>query len=328
MRAGRLFETDVETAKAALWRQLFGTELSPALVGALCYVDVRERLVELTGGGWVRDEGDRLLASGADPRVVALMVEAATAKGWKAVRIWGDPAFLAEARKQFEAAGIVVAVVEPPPPLHVERDGRSDVPTPHDPEAIVADLRRARIEAERRLAWLSRPLEEPPSLRDARAEERDAEQTSRAALRRRDEASEACDVAERELAEAWLFKRGAARRHLEEAQAAYDRYESDLAARAQAHYVARFKAARLQQAFDKEQARRRADRASEIQRAQSDVALAVESETVARESPDLVRRGIDAVENVARARLQTQAMAPLSDADGPTEQDASTWALR
>ena len=72
---------DVARAKAELWKRLFGADLSPELVAALCYVDVRERLLKLTNGGWVRDEGDRMLASGADPQVVAMLVAAAQAKG-------------------------------------------------------------------------------------------------------------------------------------------------------------------------------------------------------------------------------------------------------
>ena len=62
----------------------------------------------------MRDEGDWLLASGANPQVVALLVEAAKAKEWKAVRIWGDAEFVLEARKQFEAAGIPVTVADDP----------------------------------------------------------------------------------------------------------------------------------------------------------------------------------------------------------------------
>jgi hypothetical protein len=329
-QAGRSFETDVERAKTALWRSLFGAELSPELIGALCYVDVRERLVKLTNGGWVRDEGDRLLASGADPRVVAILVEAAKAKGWKSVCVWGDAAFVAEAQRQFAAAGIAVTVVEPPPPLQAERDEENDA-VKHDPEAIVAELRHARAEAEKRLAWLSKPLEEPASLKEARSEARAADQALQAAVRRRSGAAEACDEAERELAEAgflWLFGRGATRRRLAEAEQRYNQCTDEATALQRAHDSAASKAFRMQQTFDKQKARRQVECASEIQRAQADVALAIECETVATESRDLARRGIDAVEAVARARLQPQVAAPLNDADEPTSEETSAWTPR
>ena len=66
-------------------------------------------------------------ASGADPRVVAILVEAAKAKAWKSVphlgrrrvRCRGD-------KRQFETAGIAVTVVEPPPTLQAERYGEND----------------------------------------------------------------------------------------------------------------------------------------------------------------------------------------------------------
>ena len=139
-----------------------------------------------------------------------------------------------------------------------------------------------------------------------------------------------CDDAERALSEAGflgLFGKGAARRRLAEAEQRYNHCEAEATALQRAHDAATSKVARLQYAFDKEQARRRADRASEIQHARADVALAAECETVATDPPT-ARRGIDAVEDVARVRLQVQATVPLSDADRSANEDASTLAPR
>ncbi len=70
---------------------MFGAELSQELISALYYVDVHARIVRLTGGGWVRDAGDRLYASDADPVVVALIVKPPKPKVGARVAVSGSP---------------------------------------------------------------------------------------------------------------------------------------------------------------------------------------------------------------------------------------------
>ncbi len=304
-RRGRTLVADAEQAKAALWRRLFGADLSPAVVAAVCYVDVRERIVKITSGGWIRDEGDRILASGADPRVVAVLVEAVKGKNWKAVRIWGDEAFLREARRQFEAAGIPVTVIDPPPMSKV-------VPQP-EPAEVVAVFRRRRDSAEASLDALCRPAKETAALVAARAAERETDDAWRKAFHRKEEARKASEGAESALQAAGLFGRRDARKRLLAAQERFKECDATFRAAVQAHEDALTKLRDQQDRYNRAESRRRALYADAERRARSDAEFAAECEKVAVEYPELARQGADAVEDTVRARLAPE----TAELDGP-----------
>jgi hypothetical protein len=286
---------------------MFGAELSQELVTALYFVDVRERVVRLTDGGWLRDEGDRLLVSGADPTVVAVMVAAAQAKGWKAVRIWGSAEFLAEARRQFEAAGIPVTIVEPPAPIMV-----APVEMPHPAlsptsKKVQTELQRRREAAEARLAELRRPSEPPAWLRAARDKHLAANQASDVADAWYDEVKEARDVCKKELAAAGLFGRGAARRRLEAAQAKLEAAREASSRALEQLNDAKEGTVESQREFDRAERRRRAKHAVEERRAQAEAYFAMECERIAMARPELADQGFEAVADEARARLTARA---------------------
>ena len=277
---GRSIADDVRGVKAQLWRRMFGADLSKELVTALYFVDVRKRVVRLTSGGWLRDEGDRLLASGADPTVVAVMVAAAQAKGWKAARIWGSAEFLAEARRQFEAAGIPVTIVEPPAPNLVAPVETPQPASSSTSELVQAELQRRREAAEARLAELRRPSEPPAWLRASRDKHLAANQAWDVAEAWYDEAKKARDACKKELAAAGLFGRGAARRRLEAAQAKFEPAQeafSDARARLK---DAKEGLVESQREFDRAEQSRRAKKATEERRAQAEAYFAIECERV------------------------------------------------
>jgi len=306
---------DAEQAKAALWRRLFGADLSPALVAALCYIDVQERLVKLTNGGWVRDEGDRMLASSGDPQVVAMLVAAAQSKGWTAVKIWGDDDFVREARRQFEAAGIPVTVVDPPPDSKVEP---AEPPPARDPLAIVEDFRRRRAAAESRLAEIQSPAPPPAALVKARKAEDAADEEWRKLWRVRKTAKSDRDAAKTALEKVGLFGRGAARRRLAAAQLEFDAAHEAFRDASDRHDDAKAEADLLQKDFDRAESQRRVDLAIEECKAKAEVALALECEIVAAESAEIAVEGHEAVEAAARARL-----AARNDLRSGLEDDAS-----
>jgi hypothetical protein len=298
---------EVTAAKAALWRQLFGADLSPALVGALHYVDVRERVIRLTSGGWVRDEGERLFASGADPIVIALMVEAAQAKGWASVRIWGSEAFLVEARKQFEAAGVSVTIGDAPPTaIAVPAEAPPPAPDPARAAEVVAEFRRRRAAAEASLADLRRPADSPNALVVAQAFEREADDGWRELFRLREKLRQARDVAKDELDKAGMFGRGAARRELEGAQERLTAAADALDAACNVHAAAKARAADLQRSHVRNERQRRAGLAMPERQAEAALALAIACERAAA-APELAARGVAAVEDLCRERLAKEA---------------------
>ena len=298
---------DVARAKAELWKRLFGADLSPELVAALCYVDVRERVLKLTNGGWVRDEGTKMLASGGDPQVVALLVAAAQAKGWKAVRIWGDAEFLREARRQFEAAGIPVTEIAPPPDSIIEPVEAPPAAPGHDPADVLAEFGRRRAEAEALLAEFRRPSDEPTWLQRARNKEHAADAAWRKATGAYDAAKRAKDEAEKNLAAVSLFGRGDARRRLAAAKAEFEALREAFDETRGRLKDARETAAEGQREFERSERQRRAKQAGEERRAQAEAIFAVECERVATELPEIADQGVEAVADEARARLAARA---------------------
>jgi len=300
-RAGRSRADEVQAAKAALWRHLFGAELSPELVVALAYVDVQERVARLTAGGWVRDAGDRLYASGAHPDVVALMVEAARAKGWTSVRVWGPPEFIAEATRQFEAAGIPVTVTDAPP----DASARPQAPSPA-PEAaadVLAELHRQAEAAEARLNELREPGDPPAELAEAQIAERKAIERRYAEFKREANAADALAVAEAALDSATFFHRAATRRALAAATADH---AAALAAFREAfdrHAEAKKRVAYFTAEFDRREQRRRGHFAGAVASAEASLAFARECERAASASPELAARGIAAVRVEVSARF-------------------------
>jgi hypothetical protein len=322
---GRAMADDVTAAKAALWRQLFGADLSPALVGVLHYVDVRERVVKLTSGGWVRDERETLFASGADPVVVAVLVEAAKSKGWTNVRLWGSEAFLAEARQQFEAAGFAVMIGDAPPTAIAAPAEAPPAPNPGRTAEVVAEFRRRRAAAEASLADLRRPADPPGRLVVAQAFEREADDGWRELFRLREKLRQARDVAKDELDKAGMFGRAATRRELEEAQARLTAAADDLDAACNVHAAAKARAADLQRSHVRNERQRRAGLAVQERQAEAALALAIACEHAAAE-PELAARGEAAIEDLCRERLAKEAAdrarrdrrQAARDADGTT----------
>jgi hypothetical protein len=112
---GQLTVDQLRDIKVQLWTRIVGAAIPPEVAAALSYVDVAARVARLTTGGWIRDEGDTLYASSGDPAVVVVMVASMKAKGWRTVRLWGDTAFILEAKRQLAEAGIDVVDDEAPP---------------------------------------------------------------------------------------------------------------------------------------------------------------------------------------------------------------------
>jgi len=325
-RNGRTIAADVKKAKAALWRRLFGADLSPALISALCYIDVQERLIKLTNGGWVRDEGDRMLASGADPQVVAMLVAAARAKGWQSVNIWGDDNFLCEARRQFEAAGIPVTVIDPPPDCKVEP---TEPPPARAPAEIVAEFQRRRASAEGRLAKIRAPAAAPPSLVAARKAEKVASEACSELRRERIARKDERDAAEMAMESAGIFDRGAARRRLNAAQAEFEAAHEAFREAFNRHDDAKAAADQLQKDFDRAERRRRIDSAIEEHKAQADANFVLECERIASESTEIAAEGREAVEAAARARLAARGGEPTQfDLGAASEDDASPSTMK
>ncbi|MCW2283161.1 type II secretory pathway pseudopilin PulG [Rhodoblastus acidophilus] len=312
-RKGRTTASDVQLTKAALWRRLFGADLSPELIAALSYVDVRERLVKLTSGGWVRDQGDKMFASGADPRVVAIMVEAAKAKGWRGVRIWGDEAFLREARHQFESAGIAVEVVNPPQVSKIEPVEAPPV-APPDTAEVLAQFRRWRANAEGRLADIRHPAAPSADLIAARTAEKETEDAWRHAVQREKAARQARNAARQDFEKAGFLSRKAARARLEAAQADLEALREALRDASGEHDDAKLQADNLQRDHDQAERQRRANRAGEERRAQAEVVFASECARIAAESLDIAVHGREAVEAEARAQLAARTTRDAADA--------------
>lgn len=293
---GRSIKEDVETTKAALWRRLFGADLSPALVSALYYVDVQARLVKLTGGGWVRDAGNTMYASGAEAEVVSLLVEAAKAKGWQAVRVWGPPEFIAECRRQFEAAGMPVSLGEEPPQMIAPSREPTNSPTPVDVEDVIAQLRRRIEYADRQLEDIRKSGSSGDDVAAAEMEERSADTTWRDALKRREAARLSRKQAETTLAEAGYFARARARRALQDARASFDTASETLDDAVAAHEKLKSRLAATQTESKDRERRRRAKLEPEERSAEARRQFAIEClETIERQ-PALAAQGIDVVE--------------------------------
>lgn len=111
---GVIVVDQLQEIQAQLWEKIVGSRISPNVAATIAYVQVGERLALLMNGGWVRDAGEKIFASSADPVVVSVWVASIQAKGWTMVKIWGDPEFLKEARSQLAQAGIDVVEDEPP----------------------------------------------------------------------------------------------------------------------------------------------------------------------------------------------------------------------
>ena len=316
--SGRSVATDVEQVKAAMWRRLFGADLSPALVAALFYVDVQQRLIMLTRGGWVRDEGDRLLASGSDPKVVAMLVEAAKAKGWRAVEIWGDEDFLREARRQFEAVGIAVTIVGAPPHLGVMQ---TQMPR-HDIAEILAIFRRRRATAETSLTNHTLPASPLVALVAAQNSEREATEAWRVAIDRRDLARLTCSKAKQAFERAGLLGRRAGRRSLMEADAQLEIAQEAVREAADIRDAAMALAKDIQYSRDKAERQRRAASAEAERRHRSEIAFYVECESVISQSPEVAAYGVEAIEAAARERIKDRATQQAGRPEIALENDA------
>lgn len=293
---GRTIKKDVAATKAALWRRLFGADLSPALVSALYYVDVQARLVKLTGGGWVRDAGDTMYASGAEPEVVSLLVEAAKAKGWQAVRVWGPPEFIEECRRQFEAAGIPVTVANEPPKIIAPG------PSPVDAEDVIAQFRRRIEYADRQLEDIRKPGSSG-DVASADAAERTADAAWRAALEKREAAWLARKRAETVLDEAGIFARARARRALQDAKALFDSAAETLNDAVNSHEKLKSRLADLQKESKDRERRRRTKLGPEEQSAEARRQFALDCLQTLEQQPNLAVQGVDAVERATEERL-------------------------
>lgn len=219
---GRTSEADVLAAKAALAVALFGRALSPETIAALHFVDLSQRRATLRGGGWVRDAGDRLYASSADTAVISLMVDAAKAKGWQSVTLFGTPEFIEEARRQFEAAGIPVEQKDAPPAM-----AATPAKKIKDAETFFRDRLAA---TEQRLAKIREPLTPAPILARAERAEAEADDARWAARRPHDEALKKRNTAQHDLEKAGLLGRAKAKRALADAEAEYEKAKESYAA--------------------------------------------------------------------------------------------------
>ena len=302
----------MEVTKAALWRRLFGADLSPTLVSTLFYVDVQARLVKLTGGGWVRDAGDKMYASGAEPEVVALLVEAAKAKGWQAVRVWGSPEFIAECRRQFEAAGIPVSVDETPPRMIAPHDEPTRLPAPMRTEDIAAQLRRRIEYADRQLEDIRKPAPSGKDVVAAEAAERAADTAWRAALDKEEAARIAREQAERAAAQAGFFARARTRRAVQEAEALFESAEDAAKEAGATLRKLRLRLADIQKEAKNRDRRRRAKLEPEERNAEARRRFALECLQTLEQQPDLAADGVDAVERATEERL-AQAEAQAAD---------------
>lgn len=232
-----------------------------------------------------------------------MMVAAAQAKGWKAVNIWGDDDFLREARRQFEAAGIPVKVVEPPPDCRVEP---TEPPPARDPSEIVTEFRRRRASAEARLAEIRSPTAPPTSLVAAREAEKMANEACSDLRRERNARKDDRDAAEMALESAGIFDRSAARHRLNAAQAEFEAAHEAFWKAFNRHDDAKAKADELQKDFDRAERRRRIDSAIEESKVQAEVVFALECERVAVESAEIAAEGGEAVEAAARTRIASR----------------------
>jgi len=287
---------------------MFGVDLSDDLIHALLFVDVQERLVRLTGGGWVRDEGDTIYASGADSVVVAVMVQAAKSKGWQSVRVWGSNAFVEEARRQFEAAGISVSLGEAPPPAAVQRPDDPNLRQRDELAArLAADFRRRRDEAETALQRLQQRAEMPEELRLAIKKEKALDEAWRAALGARTEACAARDAANLALEEADFLRRGKARRGAEAARQAVSDAQDALDEAVERHEAARDRVAYLKRKHAQAERNRLAANASAEAQARRSIAVATASLAELEAHPDLAWKGMEAVEQAVMRRLAKEA---------------------
>lgn len=315
-RRGRTPEGDAQTAKAALATKLFGKPLSMETIAALHFLDLTERLASLRSGGWVRDAGDKLYASGADPAVVSLMVEAAKAKGWSSVILFGEPAFIAEATRQFEAAGIAVDAENAPPAAAV-----MDAPAGAD-----EIFRRRLAEADASLERLRAPL--PPTRYLERAERAEAEADAawRALLSPRDEARKRRDEAESALEKAGFLSRPRAKAAFDEAVAEHEKAREIFEEACEAHQKAKQRAAAERRRQKDREERHRAEVFDAEKRFQSARAFALACLASLEADRKLASASVEAIEEATRLRLAAE-KAPMEANDAEVSSGAE-MALR
>jgi hypothetical protein len=259
--------------------------------------------VQLTGGGWVRDAGDKLLASGAEPEVVGLLVEAAKAKGWQAVHVWGPPEFVAECRLQFEAAGIPVSVGEEPPKMIAPGRETSDSQEPAKAEDIRAQFRRRLEYAERQLKDIRTSGSPGDDVSAAEAAERKADSAWLAAIEKRKGARLARKQAKTALDDAGFFARARARRAFQNAEALFNAATELLADTVADHEELKSRLTDTRKESKSRESRRRAQLEPEERSAEARLQFALECLQTLDEQPDLASQGADAVELATENRL-------------------------
>jgi hypothetical protein len=313
VKLGRSAADEVAATKLRLWAKIVGAEIAPEVAATLLYVDVAQRLARLIGGGWVRDQGDIIYASGADPRVVALVVASAQAKGWKAVRIWGPPDYIAEATRQFEAAGIPVTVGEEPPSSAKVRTPEPPGKTSYDD--VVAYFERRRHVAQRKLNELAKEPPSPSGFDEGMAHEEAAQEARRIAQENTEETRKALAVAERELSGASIFLQRAARRTRDHAAEQFALAKKAFREADEKHQEASACAARLHNRRELDLRRWRERISDAWKREVSERDFALDCLEAVEMNPQLAAGGIEAVERAAEARLAAQERWDTNEAD-------------
>jgi hypothetical protein len=323
-KKGRGLTEEVRAIKARLWAQIIGgVDLSPEVAAALLYVDVAERVARLIGGGWVRDAGETLYASSADPRVVALMVASAKAKGWTAVRVFGDAAFIAEATRQFGAAGIVVSTGDDPPPSVRIQAPAGD--TPPASRAQIEAIFSRRLEAEQaRLERLASGPDELPNLNEAIEAERAEGEAYRQAKSAFEAARSELERAKTALAEASFFERRSLQKHRDVVAARFASARAERDARLAALNLAASGVSHLQQRRERDLRRFWERNGSAWDDAVRERDFARACIDTLEAAPELFNYGTEAIERATRARIDSERDAQLAELNAQVASDVQS----
>jgi len=235
------------------------------------------------------------------------MVDAARAKGWRAVTLFGPPDFIAEATRQFEAAGIpVVERGEPPAVAATSAEESEDAET---------TFRRRLAATEKKLAKSQAPLAPFPWLTRAEQAEAKADEAWRATRGPCEDARKKRDAAERDLKAAGLFARTEAKRVLAEADSEVEKADAKFAAAREAYEAAKSRADRERLLQAQREKRHAEEMAGAERRAQSVRDFTAACLATIEANRKLATADIEAIEEETRKRLAGEAERNEADRD-------------
>ena len=150
--------------KAKLFQEIWQSDLDPAILKTLKWVDVDSRSLTLRSGEQIQDKGTSVSLSNGSDEGIAAAVQIAKAKGWESVRVTGSDDFQLRSALALEKAGI-----QPNLDSKIAKERFSEyMENRHEPVSPISELKPEPApepvpEAVPKLNSQSEPRPEPPA---------------------------------------------------------------------------------------------------------------------------------------------------------------------